>query len=115
MSTESKKERASNVVNGCKLIAVMWILIPINQGQCVLLWHPCMGRGSRDLTDTGTGINMQHMHTHTKMLILGCYEAWKYKHVYSCSLRKRSELWASFQKVLTKNNMKQHTLKLVHR
>lgn len=34
-----KKERASDVVNGCKLIAVMWILIPINQGQCGLWCH----------------------------------------------------------------------------
>lgn len=38
-STESTKERASDVVNGCKLIAVMWILIPINQGQCGLRCH----------------------------------------------------------------------------
>lgn len=42
MSTESKKERANDVANGCKLIAVMWILIPINQGQCGLLCHLCM-------------------------------------------------------------------------
>lgn len=41
MSTESEKERASDVANGCKLIAVMWILIPINQGQCGLLCHRC--------------------------------------------------------------------------
>lgn len=41
MSTESEKERASDVANGCKLIAVMWILIPINQGQCGLLCHLC--------------------------------------------------------------------------
>lgn len=38
-STESTKERASDVVNGCKLISVMWILIPINQGQCGLRCH----------------------------------------------------------------------------
>ena len=42
MSTESKTARANDVANGCKLIAVMWILIPINQGQCGLLYHLCM-------------------------------------------------------------------------
>lgn len=47
MSTESEKERASDVANGCKLIAVMWILIPINQGQCGLLCHCCTAGGKR--------------------------------------------------------------------
>lgn len=45
MSAESGKERASDVANGCKLIAVMWILIPINQGQCGLLCHLCAAGG----------------------------------------------------------------------
>lgn len=45
MSAESEKERASDVANGCKLIAVMWILIPINQGQCGLLCHLCTAGG----------------------------------------------------------------------
>lgn len=44
MSAESQKEGASDVVNGCKLIAVMWILIPINQGQCGLWCHLCTFR-----------------------------------------------------------------------
>lgn len=47
MSTESEKERASNVANGCKLIAVMWILIPIYQGQCGLMCHRCTAGGKR--------------------------------------------------------------------
>lgn len=47
MSTESEEERASDVANGCKLIAVMWILIPINQGQCGLLCHRCTAGGKR--------------------------------------------------------------------
>lgn len=31
MSIESEQESAGHVLNGCKLIAVMWILIPINR------------------------------------------------------------------------------------
>lgn len=47
MSAESERERAGDVANGCKLIAVMWILIPINQGQCGLLCHRCTAGGKR--------------------------------------------------------------------
>lgn len=50
MSTESKTERTNGAVNGCKLIAVMWTLIPINQGQCGLLCHLCVvGKGGGGL------------------------------------------------------------------
>lgn len=65
-----KKRRASDVVNGCKLIAVMWILIPINQGQCSLRCHPCMAGkktgGSLDLIDTHSHTHI-HVYTNTKI------------------------------------------------
>jgi len=59
VSTESRRGRASDVVNGCKVIAVMWILIPINQGQGGLR---CRGgaveKGQEILAPTDT-----HSHT----------------------------------------------------
>lgn len=55
MSTESEKERASDVANGCKLIAVMWILIPINQGQCGLLCHLCTAGKKKAAEERGGG------------------------------------------------------------
>lgn len=62
-----KTKRASDVVNGCKLIAVMWILIPINQGQCGLRCHS-PGGGRRE---AGRHTNTKQ-HTCCCTLFLGC-------------------------------------------
>lgn len=73
MSTESEKERASDVANGCKLIAVMWILIPINQGQCGLLCHRCTAGGKRLARKKGGGgTTLTHRLTNTFYLKAQC-------------------------------------------
>lgn len=71
---EQERERASDVVNGCKLIAVMWILIPINQGQCGLRCHLYMAGKRQD------GALIWETHTHTYWHTHMCTNTQTYTH-----------------------------------